>query len=97
MTSMKPSVTTIRDLIKYWDDNPASSAQPASTGPDDPAESSPISPEVAEPPVVTDREPPAQSYAERSAYIDEIFQNLPLAHQLTLATLALENARTRLK
>ena len=35
------------------------------------------------------------SYAERSVEIDEIFVNLPIAHQLTLAAIALENARCR--
>lgn len=36
------------------------------------------------------------SYAERSVEIDEVFENLPIEHQLTLTALALENARTEI-
>lgn len=39
--------------------------------------------------------PPPPSYSERSIEIDEIFENLPIPHQLTLAALALENARKK--
>lgn len=38
----------------------------------------------------------AQSYAERSVEIDEVFGNLAIEHQLTLTALALENARTEI-
>lgn len=36
------------------------------------------------------------SYAERSVAIDETFHGLPIEHQLTLTSLALENARTEI-
>lgn len=38
-----------------------------------------------------------QSYSERSVQIDEVFNNLPLAHQLSLAASALETARSHIK
>ena len=37
-------------------------------------------------------EPKKQSYTEFSVQIDEVFGNLPLAHQLSLALIALDNA-----
>ena len=50
--------------------------------------------ESVDPPKITERE---VSYTERSIEIDEIFQNLPLAHQLSLAALAMENARAKVR
>ena len=38
----------------------------------------------------------ADSYTERSVAIDETFLALPISHQLTLATLAVEHARREL-
>jgi len=41
--------------------------------------------------------PKQQSYSERSVQIDELFMHLPLPHQLSLAAVALETARSHLK
>lgn len=47
--------------------------------------------EPSEPPVFMP--PPAPAYTIKTLEIDKVFQNLPLAHQLSLASLALEKAR----
>ena len=41
--------------------------------------------------------PKQQSYSERSVQIDELFMHLSLPHQLSLAAVALETARSHLK
>ena len=37
--------------------------------------------------------PPPVPYSIKTSEIDKVFQNLPIGHQLTLASLALEKAR----
>lgn len=39
---------------------------------------------------------PPPSYTIKTLEIDKVFQNLPLAHQLSLASLALEKARDQI-
>lgn len=57
-----------------------------------------IAPALPVPPApAAPQAPPAPSYAATSLATDEAFEALPLARQLHLAALALENARGRIK
>lgn len=79
-------------LMAYVQDLMDKAAEAPAPDPEPDAAPSEEAPPPPCPPV-----PPPVPYTQRSLDIDEIFENLPLAHQLHLAALAMENARSRLK